>query len=71
MIILGSSGTDCSMGMNIRENSVYSAYTLSYIAVAPVAKIAPIFAIMRELRFSDETIYLRAVSLSLCNGMVH
>ena len=25
---------------------------------------------MRELRFSDETIYLRAGSLNLCNGMV-
>ena len=39
-------------------------------AVVPVEKIAPIFAIMRELRFSDETIYLRAGSLNLCNGMV-
>ena len=40
------------------------------IAVVPVDKIAPIFAIMRELRFSDETIYLRSGSLNLCNGMV-
>ena len=40
------------------------------IAVVPVARIAPIFAILRELRFSDETIYLRAGSLNLCNGMV-
>lgn len=40
------------------------------IAVVPVASIAPIFAILRELRFSDETIYLRAGSLNLCNGMV-
>jgi hypothetical protein len=39
-------------------------------AMVPVEKIAPIFAIMRELRFSDETIYLRAGSLNLCNGMV-
>jgi hypothetical protein len=39
-------------------------------AVVPVDKIAPIFAMMRELRFSDETIYLRAGSLNLCNGMV-
>jgi hypothetical protein len=40
------------------------------MAVVPVAKIAPIFAILRELRFADETIYLRAGSLNLCNGMV-
>lgn len=40
------------------------------IAVVPVDNIARIFAIMRELRFSDETIYLRAGSLNLCNGMV-
>ena len=31
MISLGSSGSDCSMGMNIRENSVYSAYTRKFI----------------------------------------
>jgi hypothetical protein len=40
------------------------------MAVVPVPKIAPIFSILRELRFSDETIYLRAGSLNLCNGMV-
>ena len=40
------------------------------MAVVPVAEIAPIFSILRELRFSDETIYLRAGSLNLCNGMV-
>ena len=40
------------------------------IAVVPVDRIAPIFSILRELRFSDETIYLRAGSLNLCNGMV-
>jgi hypothetical protein len=39
-------------------------------AVVSVEKIAPIFAIMRALRFADETIYLRAGSLNLCNGMV-
>jgi hypothetical protein len=39
-------------------------------AVVPADKIGPIFAIMRELRFADETIYLRAGSLNLCNGMV-
>ena len=39
-------------------------------AIVPVEKIEPIFRIMRELRFSDETIYLRAGSLNLCNGMV-
>jgi len=40
------------------------------MAVVPVDRIAPIFSILRELRFSDETIYLRAGSLNLCNGMV-
>ena len=40
------------------------------MAVVPVTKIAPVFAILRELRFSDETIYLRSGSLNLCNGMV-
>lgn len=40
------------------------------IAVVPAALIAPIFTILRELRFSDETIYLRAGSLNLINGMV-
>jgi len=40
------------------------------IAVVPVEKIASIFSILRELRFADETIYLRAGSLNLCNGMV-
>ncbi len=39
-------------------------------AVVPVDKIAPIYSILRELRFSDETIYLRSGSLNLCNGMV-
>jgi len=39
-------------------------------AVVPADEIAPIFALMRELRFADETIYLRAGSLNLCNGMV-
>ncbi|MCB1763924.1 MAG: PDC sensor domain-containing protein [Gammaproteobacteria bacterium] len=40
------------------------------MAVVPITKIAPIFAIQRELRFSDDTIYLRSGSLNLCNGMV-
>ena len=38
--------------------------------MVPVDKIAPIYSILRELRFTDETIYLRAGSLNLCNGMV-
>jgi len=40
------------------------------IAVVPAALIPSIFSILRELRFADETIYLRAGSLNLCNGMV-
>ncbi|MCB1876037.1 MAG: PDC sensor domain-containing protein [Chromatiales bacterium] len=39
-------------------------------AIVPIDKIGPIFSIMRELRFADDTIYLRAGSLNLVNGMV-
>ncbi len=40
------------------------------IAVVPMDLITPIFSMLRELRFSDENIYLRAGSLNVCNGMV-
>ncbi|WP_459873858.1 PDC sensor domain-containing protein [Endothiovibrio diazotrophicus] len=39
-------------------------------AVVPRETIEPIFEMFRRLRFADETIYLRAGSLNVCNGMV-
>lgn len=39
-------------------------------ACVPEASIAAIFEGFRELRFGDETVYLRSGSLNVCNGMV-
>ena len=39
-------------------------------ATVPAEHIGRIFEKFRELRFADETIYLRAGSLNLCSGMV-
>ena len=39
-------------------------------AIVPQDKIMPIFKQFAALRFADETIYLRAGSLNLVNGMV-
>lgn len=39
-------------------------------ATLPESDIAKIFVKFKELRFADETIYLRAGSLNICNGMV-
>lgn len=39
-------------------------------AIVPPDEIALIFKMFRELRFADDTIYLRAGSLNVCNGMV-
>jgi hypothetical protein len=39
-------------------------------AVIPVERIGDVFHIFRELRFMDETIYLRSGSLNIFNGMV-
>lgn len=39
-------------------------------AIVPVEKIAPVFQQFKSLRFADETIYLRAASLNVVNGMV-
>jgi hypothetical protein len=39
-------------------------------AIVAPEHIAPVFEMFRELRFADETIYLRAGSLNICNGMV-
>lgn len=39
-------------------------------AIVPAAKVAQVFALFRGLRLADETIYLRAGSLNVVNGMV-
>ncbi len=39
-------------------------------AIVPADEIAPVFALLRELRFADETVYLRSGSLNVCNGLV-
>ncbi len=39
-------------------------------AVIPLEKIGEVFQTFRALRFMDETIYLRAGSLNIFNGMV-
>jgi hypothetical protein len=38
--------------------------------VIPLEKVGEVFRTFRELRFMDETIYLRAGSLNIFNGMV-
>jgi hypothetical protein len=39
-------------------------------AVIPLARVGEVFRTFRALRFMDETIYLRAGSLNIFNGMV-
>jgi len=39
-------------------------------AIVPADQVARVFALLRELRFADENIYLRAGSLNICNGLV-
>lgn len=39
-------------------------------AVVPEDKLEKIFSIMRELRFADDTVYLRSGALNISNGMV-
>ncbi len=39
-------------------------------AIVPVKKISAIFTQFKALRFADETVYLRAASLNVVNGMV-
>jgi hypothetical protein len=39
-------------------------------AVIPVERIAEVFSMFRELRFMDDTIYLRAGSVNIFNGMI-
>lgn len=39
-------------------------------SVVPAEAIKQVFAMFRELRFADDTIYLRAGSINVCNGIV-
>ena len=39
-------------------------------ATIPASSVEPVFALFKELRFADDTIYLRAGSLNVVNGMV-
>ena len=39
-------------------------------AIVAPEHIAPVFEMFRELRFADDTVYLRAGSLNVCNGMI-
>lgn len=48
----------------------YSTHPYPEDAAIPLAKVSEVFRTFRELRFMDETIYLRAGSLNIYNGMV-
>ena len=48
----------------------YSTAPYPKNAVIPLEKVGQVFRIFRELRFMDETVYLRAGSLNIFNGMV-
>lgn len=39
-------------------------------SIVPPADLPPLFELMRQLRFADETIYLRSGSINVINGMV-
>jgi len=39
-------------------------------ALIPVDRITAVLAVMRDLRFADENIYLRSASINICNGYV-
>ncbi|MBU0500036.1 MAG: hypothetical protein KJ558_15190 [Gammaproteobacteria bacterium] len=48
----------------------YPCHAYPADALIPAAEIMPILETMRELRFSDETVYLRSASINLFNGMI-
>ena len=49
---------------------VYPRRPYTERAIVAPEKIDPVFEMFRELRFADDTVYLRAGSLNVCNGMV-
>ncbi len=48
----------------------YPRHNYSPLATVPETDISRIFNYFRELRFADETIYLRAGSINVVNGMI-
>jgi len=48
----------------------YPRHPYSPLATVPKEDIAKIFDYFRQLRFADETIYLRAGSINIVNGMI-
>lgn len=49
---------------------VYPCRVYPADALIPTGDIMPILETMRELRFADETVYLRSASINLFNGMI-
>ncbi|NOQ78171.1 MAG: hypothetical protein GQ546_02085, partial [Gammaproteobacteria bacterium] len=49
---------------------VYPRHNYSELATVPQSDIPKIFEYFRQLRFADETIYLRAGSINIVNGMI-
>ncbi|MCU7819074.1 MAG: PDC sensor domain-containing protein [gamma proteobacterium symbiont of Lucinoma myriamae] len=49
---------------------VYPRHNYSELATVPESDIPKIFEYFRQLRFADETIYLRAGSINIVNGMI-
>lgn len=48
----------------------YPAHPYPERAVTPAGRIIDVFNMFRKLRFADDTVYLRAGSLNIINGMV-
>jgi len=48
----------------------YPRHRYSDLAIVPEVEIPKIFEYFRQLRFADETIYLRAGSINVINGMI-
>jgi len=49
---------------------VYPGHPYPERAIVPAARVIDVFSMFRTLRFADDTVYLRAGSLNIINGMV-
>jgi hypothetical protein len=49
---------------------VYPGHPYPERAIVPVTRVIDVFSMFRTLRFADDTVYLRAGSLNIINGMV-
>lgn len=56
--------------LNPRVCLVYAKTSYPSDAVIPISRVEPILGVFKELRKADETIYLRAASLNIMNGLV-